>query len=329
MDSVLNKSLRSLLLRLSEEDGPSVLWGRQAKPHLGLTFERLLSAGILMEQAPADLWPSCPDCDCGLDARPIQVIDDRIIAACPLDANNDAILDVDDLRSFVIDGRRLEETIIAGEPSLSLQETIPGLWHLGATPAGRALFLTLKHSTAGDPSLLTVMRATARGDGIALIAPPLRNDVERRLHDAGDVHVVLTAATLTLDDKSRWSIDMLRLDARKMEEPRLVIVESARQVTLDGVEKVLSEQPFRLLCLLAAQARTNAATVEIRDIEAHIWGAALHRITREARDVVRELRDALAKGSADPKTIRDLVESRRNPNGYRLALAPGDIIFQL
>lgn len=169
MDSVLSESLSSLLLRLSEADGPSVLWARQAKPHLGLTFERLLSAGILMEQAPTDLWPTCENCDCDLDSRPIQMINDRNIAACPLEANNDAILNADDLSSFVIDGQRLVETIIAGEPSLRLRETIPGLWHLGATPSGRALFLTLKHSTADDPSLLTVMRATARAACTALI----------------------------------------------------------------------------------------------------------------------------------------------------------------
>ncbi len=322
----MSESLSALLLRLSEADGPSILWGRQAKPHLGLTFDRLLSTGILTEQSPTDLWPTCPGCDCDIDARPIQVIDGIIIAACPLNANNDAILDADDLRSFVIDGQRLVEKIIAGDPSLSLRETTTlGLWHLGSTPTGRAIFLTLKHSTTSDPALLTVMRATARGAGITVIAPSLQNDMERRFHDAGDVHVVPAVSALTLDDTGRWSIDMPRLNAKKAEEPRLVILESIRQVTLDGVERALSEQPFRLLCLLAAQARTKGATVEIRDIETHIWGEVIHRITRGARDVVRELRDALAKGSTDPKPIRSLIKSRRNPNGYRLALAPEDI----
>ena len=318
MDSVLNESLCSLLLRLSEADGPSALWGRQAKPYLGPTLDRLLSAGILTEQAPADLWPTCPDCDCDLDVRPIQVIAGTIVAACPIDADRDTILDADDLRSFVIDGKRLVETIAAADPSLSLREATPGLWYLGATLTGRALFLTLKHSTASDPALLTVMRAAARGADIALIAPSLRNDVGQRFHDAGDVHVVAIGDAVSLDDTALFVLETAILSPPHDGTPRLVITQSNQRVMLDGSDKPVPHQPYKLLVLLTEWVIKGGGFVSTVDIEKANSG-------RQASDLVRELRNFLSADSTDPKSAKGLIKNRRNPSGYALTLSAEEI----
>jgi hypothetical protein len=86
----MTESLIRLLLRLSEAGEPAILWGRQAKPYPDRDLEQLLARGVLTEQAPADEWDVCSDCECRLAARPIQCIEGDLIAACPLDHARDA-----------------------------------------------------------------------------------------------------------------------------------------------------------------------------------------------------------------------------------------------
>lgn len=321
----MSESLATLLLRLSEAGEPAFLWGRRAKPYLDRAFDRLLADGVVVEQAPATSWPVCATCDCGLYARPIEEIDGRSIAICPNDARSDVVLDADDLRSFHIDqGRLIREMALASGFEAEPSDVVPGVWLLGPASRGRVAFAACTLTAARQPSLLAILRAAARGAPVTLLGPALPHGDRRRFDEAG-VHLVPLREAIRTHGGSAFSLDVSRLVPEPGIAPRLVIVESMRQVTLDGVERALSEQPFRLLCLLATQARTDGATVQIRDIEAHIWGAAIHRLVRQARDVVRELRDGLSKGSADPKPIRALIGNRRNPNGYRLALAPEDI----
>lgn len=257
--------------------------------------------------------------------RPIEQIDGRPLAICPNDTRSDVVLDKDDLHSFQIDqGRLTQEIALASGFEAEPDEVVPGVWLLGPTSTGRAAFLTYSVAAAQQPGLLATLKTSAHRVPVTLLAPALPYS-DRKRFDEACVHLVPLRETIGADGGSAFALDLSRLVPASGIAPRLVIGESIRQVTLDGVERTLSEQPFRLLCLLAAQAQKNGATVEIRDIEAHIWGTAVHRITRQARDVVRELRDCLVKGSADPKPIRALIESRRNPNGYRLALAPEDI----
>ena len=85
----MTETLPRLLLRLSEAGDPAILWGRQAAPHAGRDFERLLDHGVLVEQAPATEWDVCPACDCGLDARPVQQVNGQHIAVCPTDRRSD------------------------------------------------------------------------------------------------------------------------------------------------------------------------------------------------------------------------------------------------
>ena len=109
----MTETLAGLLLRLSEAGDPAVLWGQQAAGHAGPAFERLLARGVLIEQAPATEWDVCPACECGLEFRPIEQIEGRIVALCPTDRRSDVVLDSDDLRSF-----RISAAAIAGEIAL-------------------------------------------------------------------------------------------------------------------------------------------------------------------------------------------------------------------
>ena len=109
----MTESLIRLLLRLSEAGEPAILWGRQAKPYSDRDLEQLLARGVLTEQAPADEWDVCSDCECGLAARPIQCIEGNLIAACPLDHARDARLDAHDLRSFSINAAAIADEIAA------------------------------------------------------------------------------------------------------------------------------------------------------------------------------------------------------------------------
>ena len=164
MGCVVSESIGTLLLRLSEAGEPATLWGRQAKPHFGSEFERLLARRILVEQAPATEWPVCASCECGIDARPIQTTGDRHIAPCPYDHRLDATLDDDDLRSFRIDGEVLIKEIavasgIVGEP----EPILPGVWHFGPLDSKRTIFGALSITAATQPGLIVAMRASARG----------------------------------------------------------------------------------------------------------------------------------------------------------------------
>ena len=322
----MNESLAQLLLRLNEAGEPAILWGRQAKPYAGRAFDRLLVAGVLIEQAPATEWPVCADCECGLEVRLIEKIGDRVIASCPIDARSDDVLDKQDLRSFRIDQKRLvtEVAIASGFP-MEPDEVLPGVWMLGTMSVGRVAFVAFGAASVESPGLFAALRAEARGAPVTLLAPALPFAVRKRFEEAG-IHIAVLWDAIGNDGRASFALDLSRLVPRAGGGPRLVIAESIRRVTLDGIERSLAVQPFRLLCLLAERARAGGATVERRKIEAHIWGTAIG--TREARDVVRELRDGLAKGSAGPEPIRALIESRRNPNGYRLALAPEDIELQ-
>jgi len=99
----MSASLVKLLLQQSEAGEPAAVWGRLAKPHFGREFNLLLARRILIEEAPAESWSTCSNCECVLDARPIQHVNGRIIAACPIDAGSDTVLEPDDLSSFRID----------------------------------------------------------------------------------------------------------------------------------------------------------------------------------------------------------------------------------
>jgi hypothetical protein len=201
---------------------------------------------------------------------------------------------------------------------------LPGVWHFGPFESKRTIFGALSISAATQPGLIVAMKASARGQPMTLVAPPLPISERQQFKQAG-VHLVAIGDAVGRNNDAAWALDTSRLAPETGVVPRLVICRAAKNVTLDGVTKMLADQSFKLLVLLAEQTLKSQAVVEKRRIEGHLWGANVHRITSEVREPVRALRDALAADSADPKAIRSLIENRRNPNGYRLALAPEEI----
>ena len=310
----MTETLPRLLLRLSEAGDPAILWGRQAAPHAGRDFERLLDHGVLVEQAPATEWDVCPACDCSLDARLIQEVKGQHIAVCPTDRRSDVVLGDDDLRSFRIHPSALVREIamasgFGGEPT----PVATGVWHLGETSNQRALFLALSQDAALQPGLIGLMRSLARSSSITVIAPAMAADELARFVEAA-ISVIPIDGCLGRN-AAGFAIDLSTLESAATFEPHLVIFRLSQRVILDGIEMHIPQQPFKLLVMLAEAVGGRSGYLTPHQIEAENSG-------RGAADLVRELRRFLSEGRRDRGA--DLIKTRRSPTGYFLALAPGE-----
>lgn len=321
----MTETLVSLLLRRSEAGNPALLWGREAKPFLGREFDRLLHRGILIEQPLAEDWDVCSACECGLDARPIQRVRGQWVAACPYDHRSDLVLDDDDLRSFEIVAsivvRELSDASgFSGEPS----EFMPGVWRLGLAKSSRATFLALSASAATAPGLVGAIRLIDRSIPVTMICPEVGAAGLLRFAEA-DVHVVpLAQCLLVVSGGLGYALDQARLDPASRRTPRLVIRRNPRIMELDGVRASLTDQTLNLLLLLVEQAEVEGSYAAPRDVESRVWGKDVHRVSRPARDVVRELRDIMERGAVDPEAARSLIVNRRD-HGWRLSLPAAEI----
>ncbi len=306
----MTETLPRLLLRLSEAGDPAILWGRQAAPHAGRDFERLLDHGVLAEQAPSTEWDVCPACDCGLDARPIHQVNGRHIAVCPTDRRSDFVLDDDDLRSFRIHPPSLVREIamasgFGDEPA----PVAAGVWHLGETSAQWALFLALSRDAVLQPGMIGLMRLVARSVPITVIAPAMAADELARFVDAA-IAVIPIDGCLGRNAVG-FAIDLSTLESAPALEPHLVIFRQSQRVILGGNELHVPQQPFKLLVKLAEAVGTRKGHLTPQEIEAENSG-------RSAGDLIRDLRNALHD---DQKT---LIRTRQSPTRYFLGLAPGE-----
>ncbi len=77
--------------RLSEGGARVAISGRALGRFPASEVERLLRAQVLIEERKADTWSVCAECDCGLDARPVEQSDDAFRACCPHDQSEDVI----------------------------------------------------------------------------------------------------------------------------------------------------------------------------------------------------------------------------------------------
>lgn len=311
-------TLAHLLLLRSEAGEPALLWGREAKPFYGPAFDRLIVAGVLVARAPALEWQVCDDCDCGRDWRPIERIDGRLVAVCPLDHAADVVLDPEDLESYEINPAALVREIAASsgfadEPS----EIIAGLWHLGRSASGRQVFLVLSRLCALQPGLIAAIRLVDGASQTTLITPALSAAESVRFAEAG-IHVVSSEECIGDSGQGCFAIDPAKLEPARTSAPRLLIVRSSQRVVLDGIERHVPQQPFRLLTSLAEAAIRKGGVVRTIDIEAANSG-------RAASDLVRELRNCLAASAPEPDQVRRLIKTRRSPSGYALVLEPHEI----
>jgi hypothetical protein len=304
----MTETLPRLLLRLSEAGEPALLWGRLAAPYAGRSFERLLEHGVLVEEAPAREWDVCPACDCGLEVRMIQQVNGQNLAACPMDRRRDLVLDEDDLRSFRIDPAALVREIAADSGFTTEASPIAtGLWHLGETSSQRALFLALSRDAVLQPGMIGLMRSVGRSLPITVIAPAMAAD---ELILCSEAIIAAVSMDACLGSKpTGFAIDLSSLEPVPVFEPHLVILRRCQRVILGGVDVQVPQQPFNLLVKLAEAIGGPVGHLTPHQIEAENSG-------RVASDLVRELRGHLQHPQ------NKLIETRRSPTRYRLALAP-------
>jgi hypothetical protein len=311
-------SLTSRLLRLSEA-GPGVLLaGEIARRHPPGAIDRLLAAGVLQELAPTEEWSPCIGCDCAFGFRPIQRVGDRIVAACPIDAGADTELEEDDLRAFRIDAGWLLSLLAraSGIPA-AVEPIAPGLWHLGRLPSGRVIVVALPARALQAPG--TVLLVKASGTTVTVVARDADQATRQRLLEAGIDLVELDAVLRP----GASGIDRLRTDALEPQQagPRLSIRLEAQTVLIDGTLQRVPSQPFNLLALLARAAKDGKGPVRNRAIE--------DATGRDARDLVRELRDALSAGRPNGSELRDWIAARRSLGAFELVLDREEIVVAI
>jgi len=307
----MTDTLTALLLQLSEGGRSALLWGRAARPHFGSAFDRLLAAGVLVECPPTEEWSACADCDCGLGLRPIQRIDGRIVAACPINAGSDTILDEDDLRGFRVDPERLVGLIAAANGFVETPELLaPHVWRIGRLTTGRSVVVTISVRELDHPGIVLLLKSDVGGAPVTVVAPNPGPAIRRRFLEAGIDLVELREALRPTDQL----VD--RLDPDMLEPmtfgPRLTIQAAAQAVLIDGRPQRVPAQPFKLLALLARAVRDGTGPVRNRAIE--------DTTGRDARDLVRELRNALSADRPNGSELRDWIEARRSLGAFELVL---------
>lgn len=313
------ESLASMLLRLSEAGEPAVLWGRQAASYSGPDFERLLRHGVLIEQAPATEWDVCPTCDCGVDARPIMQIDGRSIAVCPIDHRADLALDAEDLRSFRIEPAALvREIAFASGVSDEPVRLAPGVWRLGLTPSKHTAFLALSRCAVLQDGLLPVLRGSTQSASISMLTPTLSTADIVRLTDAG-LHLVATSAALVANATGIGAaIDWTKLEPTP-QSPRLRVDFSSGRVHAYGRSVTLSHQLAPVFRRLVEKVRSNNPIASGPEIEGTSG--------REAKDLIREMRDALkAEGMSDHEA-KALIANVRG-RGWRIGVEASEIVVE-
>ncbi|MCB1489267.1 MAG: hypothetical protein KDJ88_17650 [Bauldia sp.] len=312
----MTETLTALLLRRSEAGDPAPLSGFLARPHFGPAFDRLLTAGVIEEIEPADSWPTCVGCDCGLDARPIEPANDGFIAVCPSAAGDDMALEQADRRTFLVHGRLLV-AYLAGrrDPPTEVQHN---LWHLGFRVRDREVFATLCRSVVANASVVDVVRWRAGGKA-CLVAPPPAGDIASRLETAG-IAVIPPAQAITIDDAGRARFDESEMARLVRSGPiRLEVRSSDRVVHIDGTRQHVPERPFELLLLFMQASRTGSPSVASRDFEMSKQ--------RKTSDVLRELKKALTRGRANAAEIDGWFAWRGSLGRYELLLDPDRISF--
>jgi hypothetical protein len=311
----MTDTLTALLLRLSEGSA-RLLWGRAARPHFGPRFDRLLAEGVLVERPPAEVWSTCLGCECGFDVRPVQRIGGRIIAACPFDVAADTELEEDDLRDFRIDPERLIALIAKASGIDEAVEVLArDLWRVGRLASGRSIVVAITARVLDQPGIVLLLKAAAGGAPLTALAPEPGPAIRLRFVEAGIDFVELRSA-LKPGEREIDTLDPAALEPVAA-RPRLAIQLGAQEVLVDGVSQRVPAQPFKLLALLAQEVRAGAGPVRNRVIE--------DATGRDARDLVRELRDALSVGRPNASELRDWIEARRSLGAFELVLEPEQI----
>ncbi len=315
----MKETILQLLTRLSEAGDDAIFPGELAAPYFGPVFDRLLAKRVLVEQAPLADWEVCDACECGLPFRPIRKMGEAFRAECPLDRRQDVDLTKDDLRVFRIGADALASLIGAAAGfGVASKLAAEKIWRLGDMPSGRAVFLALEPAGLVGDGIITSLRQAAQGSHITILAPNLPAEAARRHYDAG-VHLIKTLEVMkpasnalgaAIDDDALMPVPLA---------PVLRVRKATAEVQWDGRSVILSRQIFPVFERLLEKAMSRDQVAS----QFHIEGTT----AREAKDLIRELRDAFkAVGFTDAETKALIVTVRGR--GYRLGVVAADIVVE-
>lgn len=313
----MTETILRLLTRLSEAGDDAIIPGELAAHFFGPVFDRLLAKRVLVEQAPLTDWEVCDACECGLPFRPIRKEGDGFRAECPLDRRQDIDLTEDDLRVFRIGGEALASVIGAAAgfgaaPKLATEK----VWRLGGTPSGRAVFLALEPAALTGDGITATLRQAAQGSDITILAPGLPAEAARLLDDAG-LHLIETLTVLLPASNGLGvTIDVATLAPVPL-APALRVWKAAAEVQWAGRSVILSRQIFPVFERLLEKALSRDQVAS----RSHVEGTT----AREAKDLIRELRDAFKAAGFTDAESKALIGTVRN-RGYRLGVVAGDIV---
>lgn len=304
-----------LWTRLSEGGARVSISGRALGRFPASEVERLLRAQVLIEERKADTWSVCAECDCGLDARPVEQIDDAFRASCPHDPAEDVILQKDDLSRFSVDVDRLVARIAAsGNLGGAVACIADGVWLLGETPSGHAVVLSLDAENLVAPAAVMAIRAAVGPKPILAIVHDLSAAIAVRLREVGiephKIVAVFKAGTV--------GMERLVLDPPSS-VPRLVVTLSAQSVTLDGRRLDLPTQMFALFRLLIEQSAKRDPVLKNQEIETQTG--------RPPNQIIRDLRKALVSCGLTSDQAKALVATV-HARGYRLGLDPAEVVIE-
>jgi hypothetical protein len=320
----VSDSLLKLLLRRSEGGRVAVLWGQEASLHFGRAFDRLLTAGVVVERAPATSWSTCRRCDGTCGEREIIELDGSLTAECPHFPSEAMRLAPHDVRSFSIDvGALLAELAQASGLGGEHELVTDGLWLLGQAAGGRSIFLVTGALALAAPSSLTLIAARAAPSTSTLLVPDIAPaPMLRPYRDAG-CHLVAVEQAMAADG-IRFNVDALAPALAR--RSRLIFNRTGPVFVLDDRTLALTDQSARLLAALADAARQHEGFLTRDEVQTAVYGKMSLPEARTLRDVARDLRDQMSAGlaDADALAVRGLIENRRVER-YRLALPSHEI----
>lgn len=316
----MTETILRLLTRLSEAGSDAILTGEEARPFQGPTFERLLARRIIVEDAPLTEWDVCDRCDCGLQSRRIRCVGNKMFRAeCPLDRRHDVDLTEDDLRIYRVGGQALASAIgvVAGF-SESPPQLVEGLWQLGALPSGRNVFLALVPAALTGETLSATMRQAAQGQDVTILAPAIPPSAALRLRDAG-FHLVQTLSVMMpVSGGFGVTIDPASLSPAAA-AASLRVRTGAAEVQWMGGSVTLSHQLFPVFQRLLEKALTRDQVAS----GSHVEGTT----GREAKDLIRELREAFKSAGFTKAETETLIVTMRS-RGYRLGIPAYGILVE-
>ena len=178
------------------------------------------------------------------------------------------------------------------------------------------MFLALEPAALTGDGITATLRQAAQGSDITILAPGLPAEAARLLDDAG-LHLIETLTVLLPASNGLGvTIDVATLAPVPL-APALRVWKAAAEVQWAGRSVILSRQIFPVFERLLEKALSRDQVAS----RSHVEGTT----AREAKDLIRELRDAFKAAGFTDAESKALIGTVRN-RGYRLGVVAGDIV---